>query len=154
MAEGSPEKKSRVAKSVNRISALAGAELIEESWLEIAEALNLKGMVRERARNLQLQSASNQPWQFVIDHSLRHLATRDSVDRLQIAVSELIGNEIRLQVSDSVDGALHTAAAIEQSRRRTQLTEAERSIGEDPTVCALKKNLGAQVIEDSIQPVQ
>ncbi len=142
------------AESAGSIGALAGAELIEANWLEMADALKLKGMVRELARNLQLKSSSNQQWQFVIDHSLRHLATRDSMERLQAAIVELLGNEIRLQVSDSLEGILHTAAAIEQSHRRTQLTEAERSIGEDPTVCALKKNLGAQIIEDSIQPVQ
>ncbi len=144
----------RVAGSVGKESALNGSELIEVSWLEMAEALTIKGMVRELARNLQLKSAQNQQWQFVIDHSLRHLATADSIERLQTAISERLGSEIRMQLSDSVEGLLHTAAAVEQSRRRTQLTEAERSIGEDPTVSALKKNLGAQIIEDSIQPLQ
>lgn len=144
----------RVAGSDDQKIALTETGSIEVSWLEMSEELNIKGMVRELARNLQLKSVRDQQWQFVIDHSLRHLATTDSMERLQKAISEFLGSEIRMQLSDSVEGLLHTAAAVEQSRRRTQLTEAERSIGEDPTVTALKKNLGAKIIEDSIQPVQ
>ncbi len=135
-------------------STLTEAELIEITWLEMAEDLNLKGMVRELARNLHLKSAKNLQWEFVIDHNLRHLATRDSIERLRIAISEELGKDVQLQLSDSEEGLLQTVAAIEQTRLRTQLTEAERSIDEDPTICALKKNLGAQIIEDSIQAVQ
>jgi len=130
------------------------AETIEMAWLEMAENLNIKGPVRELARNLQLKSAKNQKWEFVIAHTLRNLASRDYLERLRLAIVEELGMELELQLSDTVDGVIHTVAAIEQSRLRTQLTEAERSIDEDPTVSALKKNLGAKVIEDSIQPVQ
>jgi DNA polymerase-3 subunit gamma/tau len=125
-----------------------------ESWLELVETLDIKGPVRELARNLHLQSVNDQRWEFVIDHDLRHLASRDYLERLRLAIGEELDYEPEVRVSDSKDGILLTAAAIEQSRMRTQLTEAERSIDEDPTIRALKKNLGAQVIEDSIQPVQ
>ncbi|HET6564475.1 MAG TPA: DNA polymerase III subunit gamma/tau [Xanthomonadales bacterium] len=128
--------------------------LTEESWLHLVETLEIKGPVRELARNLQLQSARDKHWEFVIDKDLRHLASRDYLERLRLAVTDALGTNIELRVFDSVDGVLQTVAAIEQSRRRTQLTEAERSIDEDPTILALKKNLGAQIIEDSIQPVQ
>jgi len=131
-----------------------GSASTELQWLDLVESLNIKGLVRELARNMQFKAARNQLWQFVIDHSLRHLATREAVERLRMAICEEQGEEIQLQLSDSQEGVLQTVAAIEQSRLRTQLSEAERSIDEDPTVCALKKNLGAQIIEDSIQPVQ
>jgi len=126
----------------------------ELQWLDMVESLNIKGLVRELARNMQFKVVNNQIWQFGIDHSLRHLATKEAVERLRVAISEKQGEDIRLQLSDSEQGGLTTVAAIEQSRLRTQLSEAERSIDEDPTVCALKKNLGARIIEDSIQPVQ
>jgi DNA polymerase-3 subunit gamma/tau len=129
-------------------------ETIEEMWLEMAEDLNIKGPVRELARNLQMKSMATQKWEFVIDHMHRNLASRDYLERLRVAIVERTGLEVELQLSDSVEGVIHTVAAIERSRLRTQLSEAERSIDEDPTVKALKKNLGAKVIEDSIQPVQ
>ncbi len=126
----------------------------EDCWLELVESMDIKGPVRELARNLFLQSVNDHRWEFVINHDLRHLASRDYLERLRLAISEELGFQLEIRLSDSVDGVLHTVAAIEQSRMRTQLTEAERSINEDPTVRALKKNLGAQIIEDSIQPVQ
>lgn len=126
----------------------------EDTWLAMVETLDIKGPVRELARNLHLKSVKANKWEFVINPDLRHLASRDYLERLRLAIGEELGFEPEMRLSDSVDGVLLTAAAIEQSRMRTQLTEAERSIDEDPTVRALKKNLGAQIVEDSIQPVQ
>jgi hypothetical protein len=34
------------------------------------------------------------------------------------------------------------------------MSEAEKSINDDPTVKALKEQLGARIVEDSIQPLQ
>ena len=34
------------------------------------------------------------------------------------------------------------------------MTEAEKAINDDPTVQALKEQMGAKVVEDSIQPLQ
>lgn len=133
---------------------LTESEFTEVSWLEMAESLNVTGPVRELARHLHLRSAKNQLWEFVIDHGLRQLASRDNLERLRRSIGDELGFDVELRVSDSKEGVLHTLAAIEQSRMRTQLTEAERSIDEDPTVRALKKNFGARIIEDSIQPVQ
>jgi DNA polymerase-3 subunit gamma/tau len=128
--------------------------LNEDGWLGLVETLDLTGPVRELARNLQLKVAQKGRWEFIIDHDLRHLASREFLERLRRAVTDYVGNDLELRVSDSADGVLHTVAAIEQSRRRTQLTEAERCINEDSTVLALKSKLGAQIIADSIQPVQ
>jgi DNA polymerase-3 subunit gamma/tau len=140
--------------SENTANSMDDDETIEEIWLEMAEDLNIKGPVRELARNLQLKSMATQRWEFVIAHMHRNLASRDYLERLRVAIVERTGLEVELQLSDSVEGVIHTVATIERSRLRTQLSEAERSINEDPTVKALKKNLGAKVIEDSIQPVQ
>ena len=130
------------------------AGLNEESWLGLVETLDITGPVRELARNLQLKSAQKGRWEFIIDHDLRHLASREFLERLRRVIADSLGSELEMRVSDSVDGVLHTVAAIEQSRRRTQLTEAERCIDEDPTVLALKSKLGAKIIADSVQPLQ
>jgi len=137
-----------------RTQELAETDSTDISWLDMAESLAVSGPVRELARNLHLKAAKNQVWDFVIDHGLRHLASRDYLERLRRAIGDEMGCEVELRVADSKDGALHTLAAIEQSRMRTQLSDAERSIDEDPTVRALKKNFAARVIEDSIQPLQ
>jgi DNA polymerase-3 subunit gamma/tau len=128
--------------------------LTADSWLILVESLDITGPVRELARNLQLKSAQKGRWEFIIDHDLRNLASRESLERLRRVIAENLGSDLELRISDSVNGVLHTVAAIEQSRRRTQLTEAERCIDEDPTVLALKSKLGAKIIADSVQPVQ
>ncbi|HKX56858.1 MAG TPA: DNA polymerase III subunit gamma/tau, partial [Xanthomonadales bacterium] len=100
------------------------AGLTADSWLILVETLDITGPVRELARNLQLKSAQKGRWEFIIDHDLRDLASRESLERLRRVIAENIGGDLELRVSDSGSGVLHTVAAIEQSRRRTQLSEA------------------------------
>jgi hypothetical protein len=55
---------------------------------------------------------------------------------------------------DEQHGNLQTAAALEEQRIRESMSEAEKAISDDPTVRALKEQMGAKVVEDSIQPLQ
>lgn len=91
---------------------------------------------------------------FAISPTLRHLGSKQCVDRLGQAISEQLGESVRISVVDSTDKELLTAAGIsEQSQRRKQ-TDAERAIVDDPTVKALKDKFDASIVEDSIQALQ
>jgi hypothetical protein len=47
-----------------------------------------------------------------------------------------------------------TAAAVSEQGVRQQMSEAEKAIKDDPTVKALEEQMGARIVEDSIQPLQ
>jgi hypothetical protein len=54
----------------------------------------------------------------------------------------------------SGEANLPTAARREAQHVLSKKSDAERAIHEDPVVLALKDQLGAHVIEESIQPLQ
>ena len=123
-------------------------------WVGLMNQLKLSGQVRELARNVQLKSRSDDRWDFIIAPSLRHLGSENCVDRLSRAISEQLGHTVNVRILDEEQSELQTAAAMEERKVRESMSEAEKAINDDPTVKALKEQMGARVVEDSIQPLQ
>ena len=123
-------------------------------WVSLLEQLDLSGQVRELARNVQLKNRSDDRWDFVIAPALRHLGSASCVDRLSQAISDRMGHPVSVRILDQEGDDLLTAAALEQQRLHRNRSEAEKAIRDDPTVRALQEQMGAQLIEDSIQPLQ
>jgi len=123
-------------------------------WVSLLEQLDLSGQVRELARNVQLKARSDDRWDFVIAPALRHLGSASCVDRLSQAISDRMGHPVRVRILDQESDDLLTAAALEQQQLHRNRSEAEKAIRDDPTVRALQEQMGAQLIEDSIQPLQ
>ena len=122
--------------------------------MQLMENLNLSGQVRELARNVQLKSRSDDRWDFVIAPALRHLGSKNCVNRLGQAISECMGHPVNIRILDEEGGELQTAAALEEQKFRQSMSEAEKAINDDPTVQSLKEQMGARLVEDSIQPLQ
>ena len=123
-------------------------------WVSLLEVLDISGPVRELARNVHLKSRSDDSWEFIIAPALRHLGSPTCIDRLGQAISERVGHTVNIRILDEADNELQTAAALEEQKLRQSMTEAEKAINDDPTVKALKEQMGAKVVEDSIQPLQ
>jgi len=132
----------------------APAEAANSDWISLARKLDLKGSVRELARNVHLRSRNEDEWEFVISHSLRHLGSENCVDRLRQALSKQLGHAVMVRLVDSDEVGLPTEARLEERQLHTKLSDAERAINEDPTVKSLKEQFGARIVEDSIQPLQ
>ncbi len=135
-----------------RAQVQAGSE--DADWMSLARQLDLKGSVRELARNVHLRSRNDDQWEFVIAHSLKHLGSEACVNRLRQAISEQLGHPVLVRLIDSEDAGLPTAAKLEEQQLHTRRSDAERAITEDPTVQSLKDQFGARILEDSIQPLQ
>jgi DNA polymerase-3 subunit gamma/tau len=110
--------------------------------------------VRELARNVQLKSHSDDRWDFLIAPALRHLGSAACVSRLSEAISDRVGHPVSVRIFDQDGGELQTVAALEQQQLSRSRSEAERAIRDDPTVRALQEQMGARLVEDSIQPLQ
>jgi DNA polymerase-3 subunit gamma/tau len=140
--------------------AAAGADKAEKpgaaggDWVDLLDQLELSGQARELARNVQLKARDDDRWEFVIAPALRHLGSAACVDRLSEAISDRMGHPVRVLITDQADSEPLTAAALEQQRLHRNRSEAEKAIRDDPTVRALQEQMGAELIEDSIQPLQ
>jgi len=123
-------------------------------WVSLLEHLNLSGQVRELARNVQLKSRSDDRWDFIIAPALRYLGSESCVSRLGQAISDRVGHAVNIRILDEENTELATAATLDEQKVRQTMSEAEKAINDDPTVKALKEQMGAQLVEDSIQPLQ
>ncbi len=116
-------------------------------------SLELSGAAREFARNLQLESADENRWRFLVPDTLKHLGSDSVVQSLQSALSNRIGHAVILDLHTASEPVKSVAAAAERAEIN-RMTEAERAIEEDSTVQDIKKKFGAKIIPDSIQPLQ
>ena len=123
-------------------------------WVRLLKELRLSGQTRELARNVQLKSRTDDHWDFAIAPALRHLGSDRCVSRLRQAISEQVGHPVNIRLVDEDREELRTAAALEEQKVRENMSEAEKAINDDPTVQSLKEQMGAKVVEDSIQPLQ
>jgi DNA polymerase-3 subunit gamma/tau len=126
----------------------------DDNWVALQGNLDISGQVRELARNVQLQKRSEDRWDFIIAPSLRHLGSANCVNRLSQAISEKMGHTVGIKLVDSEGQDIVSAAALDEQKIRQGMSEAEKAINDDPTVRALKEQLGAHIVEDSIQPLQ
>jgi len=126
----------------------------DDDWVALQGHLDISGQVRELARNVQLRSRSDDRWDFIIAPSLRHLGSANCVNRLSQAISEKMGHAVCVKLVDSEGQDIVSAAALDEQKVRQDMSEAEKAINDDPTVKALKDQLGAHIVEDSIQPLQ
>ncbi|MFC1696566.1 DNA polymerase III subunit gamma/tau, partial [Pseudomonadota bacterium] len=65
-----------------------------------------------------------------------------------------LGHAVNVRIIDDTSTGLRTAAALEEQKARESMSEAEKAINDDPTIRELKEQMGALLVEDSIQPIQ
>jgi len=162
-AATTPAKPARpAAATARKASQATAAAVVEEApetpagkdWMALLDQLDLSGQARELARNVQLANRSDDRWDFVIAPALRHLGSASCVSRLSEAISDCMGHPVRVRIIDQEGDDLLTAAALEQQQLHRNRSEAEKAIHDDPTVRALQEQMGAQLLDDSIQPLQ
>ena len=122
--------------------------VLTSDWPELAARLPLKGL----AQQLALQSEMHR----VVGRALHlrvpvaALAEANVAERLQAALSEEFGVEVRLQCE--VGAVTHTAAAVDAAARAERQREAEAEIDRDPFVQGLLREFGGQIVPGSVQP--
>ena len=122
-------------------------------WSSLQTNLELSGAAREFARNIQLESADENSWKFLVPDTLLHLGSQSVIESLQSALSERLGHPVKLDLHKASEPVKSVAAAAHRSEL-DRMSEAERTIEEDSTVQDIKKEFGAKVVPDSIQPLQ
>jgi len=122
-------------------------------WTSLQASLKLSGAARELARNLQLESSENNRWRFLVPDTLQHLGSKSVVQSLQTALSDRLGHAVMLDLHTATK-PLQSVAAAAESVEVSRMSEAERSISEDPTVKQIREKFGAKIVPDSVQPIQ
>jgi len=124
-------------------------------WNTLLTQLNLQGMARELAKHSVLASFADGRLVLHLAPQQKHLQTNKlAVDKLQAALSEYFAQPVKLSVELGSTDAVATPAAVEQEVKRTRQQQAEEAIKQDAFVREAQAMLGAQIIENSIKPIQ
>ncbi|NOR20808.1 MAG: DNA polymerase III subunit gamma/tau [Xanthomonadales bacterium] len=142
-----------VEKPVAPKKTIQADEEAEQDWSSLQNSLELSGAARELARNLQLESAGQVRWRFLVPDTLQHLGSESVVQNLQTALSARLGHAVMLDLHTASEPVDSVAAAAERTEIN-RMSDAERAIEEDPTVQEIKKKFGAKTLPNSIQPLQ
>jgi len=143
------------APAVNKVETAAEPEDAGKGtdWTSLQASLKLSGAARELARNLQLESAENDRWKFLVPDTLEHLGSKSVVQSLQTALSDCLGHAVMLDLHTATK-PLQSVAAATEAAEVSRMSEAERSINEDATVKQMREKFGAKIVPDTIQPIQ
>jgi len=143
------------ALTTNETETVAEPEGAESrtDWTSLQASLKLSGAARELARNLQLESAENDRWKFLVPDTLEHLGSKSVVQSLQTALSDCLGHAVMLDLHTATKPLQSVAAAAEEAEV-SRMSEAERAINEDETVKQMREKFSAKIVPDSVQPIQ
>jgi len=140
------------APAAIRVAPAQGGSL---DWNTLLTQLNLQGMARELAKHSVLGSFADGRLVLQLAPQQKHLQTNKlAVDKLQAALTEYFAQPIKLSVELGDTNAVATPAAVEQEVKRTRQQQAEEAIKQDAFVREAQAVFGAQIVENSIRPIQ
>ena len=153
VAQSQPAVPEMRAPEINTAPAAAPSVAVSSDWHGLIEAMNIRGMVKQLAVNCVLQNRNGNEMQLVLNQEHSQLLNPGLQGKLQEALSNYLGEKIKLEVSlgeATAESPAQTAARNVAEKQQA----AEQSIEQDPMVQALKDNFGAEVVPNSVRPVE
>jgi DNA polymerase-3 subunit gamma/tau len=129
------------------------ALLTAENWPAVLARLGLNGSVGSVAALLALGGTGESHVDFTVGRDDLFMVTDRFKAALTGALSEYLGRDIRVSIRAVSPGQIDTPARREQSRRDASQAEAEAAIAADPLVQRLRSRFDAEVLQDSIRPL-
>jgi len=119
-------------------------------WASIVQSLDLRGPARQLADSCDLASNAGSSWQLVVPADKEHLNTQQLRTRLEAALREQFGRDLRLTIT--VGQPLRpTPAEVRRANESARMREARESIESDPNVKAMQAAFDATLEPDSIR---
>jgi len=122
------------------------------NWAGLVEALNLRGMVKQLAVNCTLLEKSSTEVKLVLNKENQQLLNPAMQKKLEEALCASLQQKLKLYIelgNQQVESPAKTTARNTAERQQM----AEDSIQQDPMVQALKENFNAEVVPNSVKPV-
>jgi len=134
-------------------SDLLAMPLNSTSWPLIFNALPVEGMLRNLVANTCLMQVDGEQLVFHSDAGHMRLFGEAHQKRFAEVLNETLSSQYRVQVLEGVI-QYETPAQRSQRLQQERLQQAIASIEQDPNVQALRQAFDAQVIMDSITPIE
>jgi DNA polymerase III subunit gamma/tau len=119
-------------------------------WAAVVQALDLRGPARQLADSCDLASNAGGSWQLVVPADKEHLNTQQLRARLETALREQYGRDLRLAIAVG-QPARPTPAELRRSNESARMRDAREAIEMDPNVKAVQAAFDATLEPDSIR---
>ncbi len=122
------------------------------NWAGLVEALGLRGMVKQLAVNCTLQEKSANEVKLMLNKENEQLLNPMMHKKLEEALCTSLQEKLKLVIelgAQQVESPAKTTARNHAERQQL----AEESIQQDPMVQALKENFNAELVPNSVKPV-
>ena len=123
-------------------------------WGVLLAQLNVQGMARELAKHCTLENFAE--GNMALNLSPQHkqlLDNKVAQKKLELSLTDYFAQPVRLTISIGTGSAV-TPAAVEQKVQQTRHQQATEAITQDPFVREAQALLGAQIIQETIKPIQ
>ena len=123
-------------------------------WGVLVAQLNVQGMARELAKHCTLENFAE--GNMALNLSPQHkqlLDNKVAQKKLESSLTDYFAQPLRLTISIGTGSAV-TPAAVEQKVQQTRHQQATEAITQDPFVREAQAMLGAQIIQETIKPIQ
>jgi len=137
--------------SVSKVQTTA-VEISADQWPQLVDRLGLKGMARELVQHSAFLSLNDGLATLNLPATHRQLLMPASEQRVTQALSELLGEAIRVRF-DVVEQVGVTAAVLKKEAAEERQNNAVAAIESDPLVQELIDVFDAKLIDGSIRPV-
>ncbi len=126
----------------------------DPDWQSWMKALPIRGLVQQLAFQTELQNWEESPSgiRATVIVGMPQLASAESVNRLQEALSNYLGKQIKILIE--AGKASQSIAAVEAKIKQEKQEGAEHSIANDDFVKTIRAEFGATVVPGSIRPIQ
>ena len=126
----------------------------DPDWQSWMKALPIRGLVQQLAFQTELQKWEETPTgiKALVLVGMPQLASTENVNRLQEALSNYIGQSVKILIETGK--ANQSIAAVEAKVKQEKQEGAENSVANDDFVKTLQTEFGATVVPGSIRPIQ
>jgi DNA polymerase-3 subunit gamma/tau len=126
----------------------------DPDWQSWMKALPIRGLVQQLAFQTELQKWEETPTgiKALVLVGMPQLASPENVNRLQEALSNYIGQSVKILIETGK--ANQSIAAVEAKVKQEKQEGAENSVANDDFVKTLQTEFGATVVPGSIRPIQ
>jgi DNA polymerase-3 subunit gamma/tau len=127
-----------------------GAAAQAADWAAIVQSLDLRGPARQLADSCDLKSNAGGAWQLVLPADKEHLNTQQLRTRLETALREQYGRDLKLTIVVGQPPRA-TPAETRRANESTRMREAREAIESDTNVKAIQAAFDATLEADSIR---
>ena len=132
---------------------IVSVQPITGDWEALLGAADIHGAARQLAEHCTIKEQSRNRIALVLAEKSAHLNTEQVKGRLEAALGEHLGRDLRLEIAAGAP-PVATPAQSREADEDQRMREAREAIEQDPNVKAVQAAFDAVVEADTIQPME